>query len=1027
MGSKKKPARAAKVPSVRKQVVAPPPGPTLEARLASWADKVFADERGKITQRLGIARERAFDVYSPDEVAGRTGGEGLVQGLAVLARTAEPDALVFAFVRSGLTGMPGVSAGAQLYARSGDGQKVLRALGLRQLDRQTAQMVIVKLDSSPFESYGDFTDPDYAVDPVVEARLARIGFPGANPAPQARSPSAAQPSAVAARSLLAPGSAPAAIASTAAVPTRQLQMPSSPWEAGRRHPTVVAQLCVPRLIEKFITFVPGAAPPEMRTRSLDELLSRRWPSEAQAATIIERLGAEADLRRAVEKALAAPVSEPLKAVWCAAAITLAGGRLDEPLCRSLHHEASARLATEIAVAGGWEAFLDFCWCGDLQNPLGAGLLSALVTAKSYRINLAFTAPDAADRERELDEGLADAVRLRDWLLGKVRAPAGEPGERVAWAYDSVVSLAPVAGGASREERLLGVAHARLQKVPPADSVRDYAVWHAAQLHSLVICAVLLRQYDVCGLAEIGHGDTTRRDYLPETAPHQGLMSNALDILSRHLRLRAGVLCCANDRRHVAVLARAREIDPRDAVTLGCFNEARFRAGERGDELLKDLQEEMRIEPTLGAAAELLAVAGELGNGKATRKAREKVGTLSARGPHAWIAEMRLARARPGWLADRDRVERLIATAPTGPFDPDERAVFALYGAVPADAVAEALRDLNVRREALEWDALVAELAVEEARRERESFPDAETRPKRPAPPTDVGPGAVALALDALRARLDTRAVSRSEPKPALEAHARRAAELATIEDAVVCAGWIGALAGEAGLVAVLDRMIEVPAVAPQVVDALRRADAALDAALLSSWQHDRLRALGSVWPTVVERGRSVRELRQRYDAVATAIGAAADADARSHVERELTDLMTAALALAEPPKPLVVIDDEADETPEDDAFAEMRVAPDALARSREQLSTPEWALHEGLRQVTYYNLARGKRDVKMLRGTRDAAGAIWELRHRDGRHPVRVLYRFSADGPVVIAILAKEDDAHQRRMLARVAEWCSRS
>jgi hypothetical protein len=36
---------------------------------------------------------------------------------------------------------------------------------------------------------------------------------------------------------------------------------------------------------------------------------------------------------------------------------------------------------------------------------------------------------------------------------------------------------------------------------------------------------------------------------------------------------------------------------------------------------------------------------------------------------------------------------------------------------------------------------------------------------------------------------------------------------------------------------------------------------------------------------------------------------------------------------------------------------------------------------------------------------------------------VRVLYRLDASGPLVIAILAKQDDAHQRRMLGRVVGW----
>lgn len=108
---------------------------------------------------------------------------------------------------------------------------------------------------------------------------------------------------------------------------------------------------------------------------------------------------------------------------------------------------------------------------------------------------------------------------------------------------------------------------------------------------------------------------------------------------------------------------------------------------------------------------------------------------------------------------------------------------------------------------------------------------------------------------------------------------------------------------------------------------------------------------------------------------------------------------------------------------EDDGFRPMQVAARALERSRRDLGTPEWALQEGLRLLAFYNLSRGRRDRKMLQGTRDEAGALWELRHRDARHPVRVLYRAGDEGPRIIAILAKQDDAHQRRVIERVRGW----
>jgi hypothetical protein len=70
--------------------------------------------------------------------------------------------------------------------------------------------------------------------------------------------------------------------------------------------------------------------------------------------------------------------------------------------------------------------------------------------------------------------------------------------------------------------------------------------------------------------------------------------------------------------------------------------------------------------------------------------------------------------------------------------------------------------------------------------------------------------------------------------------------------------------------------------------------------------------------------------------------------------------------------------------------------------------------------VLLYNRTLGRRDLKMLRGTRDEHGGLWELRHQDGRNPVRVMYRHTPQGPEVVSILAKRDDAHQRRAIAAI-------
>ena len=129
------------------------------------------------------------------------------------------------------------------------------------------------------------------------------------------------------------------------------------------------------------------------------------------------------------------------------------------------------------------------------------------------------------------------------------------------------------------------------------------------------------------------------------------------------------------------------------------------------------------------------------------------------------------------------------------------------------------------------------------------------------------------------------------------------------------------------------------------------------------------------------------------------------------MEARLSALLTSAVAPEEPEEP---------DEPTQSAFTPMLVPPAAVEHARRVLGTPEWAIQEGLRQVLLFNRTLGRRDLKMLRGTRDADGALWELRHRDGRNPVRVVYRSGPTGPVVVSILAKQNDARQRRAIATI-------
>ena len=184
--------------------------------------------------------------------------------------------------------------------------------------------------------------------------------------------------------------------------------------------------------------------------------------------------------------------------------------------------------------------------------------------------------------------------------------------------------------------------------------------------------------------------------------------------------------------------------------------------------------------------------------------------------------------------------------------------------------------------------------------------------------------------------------------------------------------------------------------------------------------------LGAVWP-LAARAREGSALRVRANVLAKRADELAQQDAqREELEATLTALLRDAAAAAVEGGTAAASESETDEFAEPlaaDAFLPMRLAGDALDRSRRELATPEWALAEGLRQVAFYNLARGARDLKMLRGTRQETGALWELRHRDAHLPVRIFYRQTELGPIATAILAKGNDAHQRRAIARVRTW----
>ena len=152
-----------------------------------------------------------------------------------------------------------------------------------------------------------------------------------------------------------------------------------------------------------------------------------------------------------------------------------------------------------------------------------------------------------------------------------------------------------------------------------------------------------------------------------------------------------------------------------------------------------------------------------------------------------------------------------------------------------------------------------------------------------------------------------------------------------------------------------------------------------------------------------------------------ATGSATDRASRDAIDRDLTALLEAVQAGRS--ASFTNDADTTEETDDEDDFLPMTVHPLAVERSRDDLGTPEWAIGKGLGEVLRYNAFRGKRDLKMLHGTRGEEGALWELRVRDGRLPVRLMYQLDGHGPKVVAIIAKQDDEHQRRLIERVQGW----
>ena len=599
----------------------------------------------------------------------------------------------------------------------------------------------------------------------------------------------------------------------------------------------------------------------------------------------------------------------------------------------------------------------------------ASTWAALLAVHAYwRILLA---RDGGPERHGLIDALEYGAAVRDGLLDLGGVPAGRPGARIVQLTARVLEAPQPPWGEPRMDRI-GKARERLVSHAAAwVALPAYLLWHAVVVHTVWTIAT----------SDLLPGGLEGPQ--PEDIDPAGVGGRGRHVLARRL------LLAAMERGESALLDRAVAVAPWDPAVRRIANEGRFRLGRRDRPLLESLRAEETDGGTLGTAAEALAVAQAQGDVAAARTARKRLRERSEA-----AVELRLAVDRIADLQDVQRIttlrDRCAEVTPDG-----SRAMFALLGDDPAATVAAWRQALDEQRDAVEWASL-----VREERAERPRSP----RPRRPPCPSEPADGALHDAHRALRWRLGRRALRHHPLGAALEQHARRSLELVAAGDAYG-ASWLAALGGERGLVAGLDACIAAGGVG-DVSEALAAAEAALASALDERWLgaiHERLAA---VWATGAVRPAMARER------VAIAALAATGPAARQEVEARLSALLTSAVTPSEEPE------DPEEATPS--GFTPMQVPPAAVEHARRVLGTPEWAIQEGLRQVLLYNRTLGRRDLKMLRGTRDADGALWELRHRDGRNPVRVVYRSGSTGPEVVSILAKQNDAHQRRAIATI-------
>lgn len=646
-------------------------------------------------------------------------------------------------------------------------------------------------------------------------------------------------------------------------------------------------------------------------------------------------------------------------------------RMAPPLIRACH--------AELDRAGGPGPWVREQWPERLgvADTIGPCVIASMATGLGYQAALARTPEAVVAAIERLDA-------LRDAFLDRAGAPGGTPGDRVV----AFVRRA-TRSSTGTETRYKRFAERIMASEPEAEEhFLEVAALHAMTLHSQsVILAAIL------GTGVLGGQGTA----MPYELDLTGVFDEARAALARLAVV--GAMRYVNDAPDLSLelLEFAADQAAFEPFVTSCANEGRFRLGVRSPALLATLDLEP---PALARLAESLTVAEALGSPRRGALARQLAAASTTGEPTLrWAAAIRAMAFSPEPMAEIERVRGFLRARPSSfpKVCPDSRAAYALYGAEPERTANAWVRRLEAQEASL----------IEAAALRSERIEDLLTRPppprkERPPVPNGAAPGAVEEALAALRWRLSRPAAANLALHKALYAHARAALELqaAQSEGPTDIADWLAALGtAEIGVVPALDAFLR-GADASAVEAALGLANEALARAISAAWL---TRATGQVRQIGSALADAGPEVRSQVDALRTALGAArvsADfAVARLEVDAEIAALHD---VIAErrrtPVEPAAPAMDD-DSGGEGDSFRPMEITAHAIGRSRADLGTPEWAVRIGLRQIDLYNESRGRRDLKKLQGTPAGDGALWELRHHDSRHPVRVLWRFQADGP----------------------------